>query len=544
MKNIFVVRQDTHVGSYWFSELLQTHNIAVFFQFEGDCSRWRFNNNWHDQRGKKNSSSTAALASWHDKQDNYQHLFASGCACMRSPSVSTPIERMGAYCRGECTGPPDPACQGVAIVGAAWSRAAAFAQTQDSLTVTLERANIAKLAVSHIKDRCGSVGSLANHASAAVKAQARMLLWLEPSLFASVAVLAARNRRRFLDEISRSESPRVAPARTAGMVTHHEPVRPRVAFAAVYEHFRSDPASALRALTSALGLAYTSPPLRTSTVKTGAEDLSRLILNFEALNESIAPSACLHAQLLSRQKNLSDGALTSGGTSCVPPTSVHPAHGVCAIARCALPRLPGESVLVECGGAREQRRCRSPSSGPRPPTATFGECFGDDPATGDRLCALAASHGLPDRSSSMTEPLPTNICVRTLAPSSPLAHVTSESAMASPGVGLPVGGERRAPSAVLSVGSTSASKTHTRVYCPGFVTTLSNSWHVDSWSVAEKLHKGGRESGHHRRAQSCSFLWFGCRYTPVVATRPKRSNWYERFLIECDEFFNFVNSPF
>lgn len=155
-----MARQDTHVGSYWISELLGTQNISVFFQFSGVC------------QGAPRDANGEAI----------RRLVAAGCACLHVPMA----ERKRAYCSGRCTRATSD-CRAVVLMGQGWQNAAALSQGGTQL-LTLERHNVVKHAVSQLKNRCAMGASnagkaLSNHVTAAdLRHAIPTFLYVEPTL--------------------------------------------------------------------------------------------------------------------------------------------------------------------------------------------------------------------------------------------------------------------------------------------------------------------------------------------------------------------------
>ena len=397
--SLLVLRQDMHIGSHWMAEQLSTQNLSVFFQFKGRC------------RGSTENPTDALL-----------RLLSTGCNCVGHRGLRARVE---AYCSGQCKDPQN--CQGVAVIDGLYHeliRDVVINRSHYSdaavSVITLGRDSFVKTAVSHLKDRCGTKTSLANHldageANASRALQTPTFLHVEPSLLAAQAHNSARNHKEFANNVNRLlQRAGSAPA------AHH----------ASYEEFQLDAPAALRRLMHAVSLQYiprstaaSAIPVHRgagSTLKTSSEDLSELLLNFGDLEANWAipgyprSAACLRAQLLSPTVQNSSTWSRECGSLTV--------HDFPALDR--EPPLAGGSMLLLC----EHRRCRLPLAPDREANRIgFEGCFAaKDRFAGDHLCALASEKLRSKRKGNaaaltQAEP-PVHVCVRTLMPGGGDAH--------------------------------------------------------------------------------------------------------------------------
>lgn len=392
-KNLLIVREDMHIGSFWMTNLLEKQNISTFFQFNGDCSPFN---------GKPKLEPVEAL----------QRLLEDGCKCPRNVGA---ITRMSLYCKGNCRRlQPDPSCQAVAVVGVHLSTAEPLVAAGKATIVTMTRENTIKTSISHIKDRCGKDGGLANHALArnvnSTLMRTPILMWIDPHIFAAQVLQNEGNRRRFDHDTARRLLP-VAQHAGSGLVTTAlgTSAEPRMS----YEAFQLQPSEAMRKLMSELGLAYIVSSEESLTVKTSSEILEHKIINFDSLNRSIslftpAPAQeCLQTQLLSRAPE------TANGQSAIDRACAAMREPNVKVRwRSKLATLPGDTAILDC----ESRRCYLPNANHVRPIL-FDECLGD-PVAGHRICDLAAEklaqHRHPNATSHDASNPAIHVCVRTL----------------------------------------------------------------------------------------------------------------------------------
>ena len=383
--HILLVRQDTHVGSLWLTKLLEAQHISAFFQFDGGQCR-------------------PGLSS---QPRSPQALFDEGCRC-HGPHAGDGIEaketKEDAFCHGRCGGSrPEAPCKAV-LAMADTKRAREILAKSSFRTpprlVTLHRDNLAKRAVSSIKADCGQwARGLSNHASAAdvSNASSPTYLLVEPRLFLVEAHVSARHQQALLRSFPPS----------------------RVAHAASYEEWQLAPAAALRRLLADLGLdldeqgggggggkprSSSSEPHASSSIssssssssseprttsKSGREQLSRLLLNFDAIaNATAARWPCLLPQLHSAAPRRWPPCHPSTWAASEQPPPPVPGAGRTVFVSC---------TRKTCSGA-PRHRWRVP----------FSQCFAA-PRVGRGLCARALSHARRQSPGAATA----NLCVRT-----------------------------------------------------------------------------------------------------------------------------------
>ena len=395
--NLLVVRSDVHIGSFWMTNELQRQNISTFFQFNGDCSPFN---------GKPKLQPVEAL----------QRLLEDGCKCPRDVGA---FARMSLYCKGTCSLlPSDPSCQAVAVVGVHLSTAEPLVAAGNATLVTMTRENTIKTSISHIKDRCGKDGGLANHALAdsinSTLMRIPTLMWIDPHILATQVLMSEASRRRFDYDIARhlqhlSQQTHASPGPGLATTALDTGVERRMS----YEAFQLQPREAMAKLMSELGLDHIVGPEEAFTVKTSSDDLEHRVINFDALNRSMslftsaAAQECFRAQLLSRSPEMASGQ-GAIGRACAAMRDTKLRIGV-------RPRpviLPGDTVILKC----ESRGCLLPNVMHAPPYP-FDQCLGD-PGVGLRLCDMAAEtvakHRHPNAAGQAAPDRNIHICVRTL----------------------------------------------------------------------------------------------------------------------------------
>ena len=412
--HILLVRQDTHVGSLWLTKLLEAQHISAFFQFDGGQCR----------PGQSRQPRSP------------QALFDEGCRCHgphAGEGTSIVVRggketKEGAFCHGRCGGPgaaSEAPCKAV-LAMADTQRAREILARSSFRTpprlVSLHRDNLAKRAVSSLKADCGNwARDLSNHASAAdvSNVSSPTYLLIDPRLFLAEALGSARHQQALLRSFPPS----------------------RVAHAASYEEWQLDPDAALRRLFADLGLGLdeqggggdgggrvdgggggggpaagatstankpllhprtTSKP-RTSgrprttrsgkprtTSKSGREQLSRLLLNFDAVaNATAARWPCLLPQLHSAAPRRWPPCHPRTWSATEPPPPTVPGAGRTVVVSCA---------RETCSGTAP-RRWRVP----------FSQCFAAQ-RVGRRLCARALAHARRQWPGAATA----SLCVRTM----------------------------------------------------------------------------------------------------------------------------------
>ena len=404
--HILLVRQDTHVGSLWLTKLLEAQHVSAFFQFDGGQCR----------PGQSRQPRSP------------QALFDEGCRC-HGPHAGegTSVVARGAketkedaFCHGRCGAPgassevPCKAVLAMADTQRAREILAKSAFRTPPRLVSLHRDNLAKRAVSSLKADCGHwARDLSNHASAAdvSNVSSPTYLLIDPRLFLAEALGSARHQQALLRSFPPS----------------------RVAHAACYEEWQLDPDAALRRLFADLGLdldeqggggdgggdgggrvdggggnggpsaraAGTGNPLlhaRTTskssrprtTSKSGREQLSRLLLNFDAVaNATAARWPCLLPQLHSAAPRRWPPCHPRTWSTTEPPPPTVPGAGRTVVVSCA---------RETCSGAAP-RRWRVP----------FSQCFAAQ-RVGRRLCARALAHARRQWPGAETA----SLCVRTM----------------------------------------------------------------------------------------------------------------------------------
>lgn len=171
---VVIIRQDTHTGSFWLADLLARHNFSVFFQFAGSCP-------------VGNHSSQESRA------DVVLRALANGCGCMHAHA------RVRAFCHTGCTtGTPPLECKGTVVLMSDLSLASELRRKHRVELITWERDNVAKRAISALKDAC-KAPSLLNHASARdVRGATQTVLYVDPQIYLSAAREGAVARERFV----------------------------------------------------------------------------------------------------------------------------------------------------------------------------------------------------------------------------------------------------------------------------------------------------------------------------------------------------------
>jgi hypothetical protein len=351
MLRVVVIRQDTHTGSYWLAtELERALNLSVFFQFAGKCGNATL------------GSSRAAIVS---------RALATGCGCFET------VSRVQTFCSHGCGAADSVQCRGVAIVLSDFNLAKELQQQHGTDLVTWERDNVAKRAVSALKDAC-KTPALLNHAHLRdVRSATRTLLYVDPNLYTAAVREGAAARERFAKAFPDGGSK----LGNGALIRLH------------YEDMQSRPVAETSRLMDALsrrqGVAQSralqdgdaasdlarmsSPssswraPFAKSVVKTASEDLAHMLLNFDAINASQDRWPCLQRQLLSPRPERF--------AACRAPFPR--AHVSLATSR---------SVIVDCSA----RVCRMPGKNQRlsSSTSTFAACF-DEARLGHQLCKLA-----------------------------------------------------------------------------------------------------------------------------------------------------------
>ena len=389
---VLITRQDTHIGSLWLSQLLARHNVSVFFQPPGVCN---------------------ATAEGHDldaRVASLRRLSAEGCGCLHVDTISRSPTFCNHGCSADALKHATPArknalfnlwgarhevetikraarsCRAVAAMGVPLPTAAKARRMRLASVVAYGRRNSAKRAISQFKELCRTP-YLANHASEGSRlASVRTLALIEPALLLSEIQLSARRREDFQRALS--DDQKTPPRWTVDDVVDYEEVQSA-------EHQR------VRSLLDAVGISgFATDGAAVSAreaqiVKSSDDDLSRFLLNFDAMNASAARWwPCIQAQLASRSPA---DPLPTCGRSTQPQRSPRQRGGAV------------KAVMVQC----QRRQCMH-VYGTRLPTkpTNFTECFGEI-STGDALCALAESRLVPTKAGSPESPDAVQVCVVT-----------------------------------------------------------------------------------------------------------------------------------
>jgi len=321
-----VMRQDSHTGSYWISQLLATQSLAIFFETDGKCRSL-------GERPVEGPTCSSHL----------QKLVETGCSC-RGVRIGHPIETVR-YCgqqlfEGKLTPLREPECtdrsancQGVGIVGvgpasgddeilpwacedeqpplthkrgasdigrkqkSCWCKAA-FPAIQ---LLTLERDNLMKRSISFFKELCTDaqrrrgvrpelVAAMDNHKGVTTERSGQLRPSSPPAVFLTFhpTILIERFRASMRQKLDLIEW--TAPY--------------SIVYAAHYEDFQLDPVGQTRRLLAALGIrrfdeARLHALVRTN--KSAPEDLRDLLLNFDEIERAVAAQLgdCAWRQLVS-----------------------------------------------------------------------------------------------------------------------------------------------------------------------------------------------------------------------------------------------------
>ena len=367
---VLLVRQDTHVGSWWLMQLLESSGVHAYRRSDGVC------------RGPARNASASPRG--------LRALLAAGCGCKSvyangDASSEKLVLKAEPFCRGQCSSSTAP-CKAVAAMAdtipAHYLLKSIEHDASDSAgtrkasprIVLLQRENIAMRVISSLKADCWA-RDLQGHATPVdlpnVSHPTSMLV--DPELFLEEALNSARRQQQL---------ERLFP-------------RDQVAHTTSYEELQLDSERAVAHLLAGLGL-ESGPARQADAQKLRHEQLQHLLVNFDELKNATQHWPCLLAQLRSSSPQR--------WAPCHPRT--WPAHQLRHV------EDAGRAVMIEC----QSMTCRGLPKHHR--VVPFDRCFGGASGLrphaartlGRRLCGRALAHVRKQHPAVAMA----NVCVRTL----------------------------------------------------------------------------------------------------------------------------------